>query len=198
MNAIKSFQWGGAAFAVGGLLFLANKFNDMSRVFLGQSMPDIISGDDPLLIAIGQATLIAGFVTWFRFYAPKVGRFTKVALYLFSGGGILLALGHVSFISSLPQFEFAFIFVIFGTLGLLAGLFGVGVATLRKPMLGRWQWLPLATGLMGFIGFIGLSGQNSTALFLVFRSLFALGLIALGLTLMLEQHPLQAQSPRVE
>ena len=56
--------------------------------------------------------------------------------------------------------------------------------------LGHWQWLPLPTGLVGFIGFYLFSGEDMTAMFLVFRTLFALGLIGLGLTLWLEK-PIQ-------
>jgi hypothetical protein len=40
---------------------------------------------------------------------------------------------------------------------------------------------------MGFIGFFLFSGQEITAVFLFFRTLFALGLIGLGLTLWLEK-----------
>ena len=34
----KTHQWGGAAFMVGSLLFLINKLNEMSRLFLSRSM----------------------------------------------------------------------------------------------------------------------------------------------------------------
>jgi hypothetical protein len=77
--------------------------------------------------------------------------------------------------------------VIIGLLVLLIGLIWFGILNLRLPILGRWRWLPLATGLMGFIGFFLFSGQEITAVFLFFRTLFALGLIGLGLTLWLEK-----------
>ncbi len=70
-----------------------------------------------------------------------------------------------------------------------------GVANLRKPILTRWQWLPLATGLMGFIGFFLFSGEEITAVFLVFRTLFALGLFGLGLIMWLEA-PVQLEVVR--
>jgi len=60
---------------------------------------------------------------------------------------------------------------------MLIGLIWFGIANLRRPILGRWQWLPLATGLMGVIGFFLFSGEQMTATFLLFRTLFALGLI---------------------
>ena len=45
---------------------------------------------------------------------------------------------------------------------------------------------------MGFIGFVLLGGAEITAIFLVFRTLFALGLIGLGVTLWLEK-PVQSE-----
>jgi hypothetical protein len=97
----------------------------------------------------------------------------------------LLAVSHVSFMPILP-FDL-FIFVIVGLAVMLLGLILFGIANLRQPVLARWQWLPLATGLMGFIGFFLFSGEEITAAFLFFRTLFALGLIGLGLTLGLKK-----------
>ena len=77
--------------------------------------------------------------------------------------------------------------VAFGLLFLLIGLISFGILNLRRPVLQHWRWLPLATGLMGFIGFFLASGEEINATFLVFRTLFALGLMGLGLTLWLEQ-----------
>jgi hypothetical protein len=37
-------QWGGAAFVLGNLLFIVNKLDEMSRLFLSRWMPDVISG----------------------------------------------------------------------------------------------------------------------------------------------------------
>jgi hypothetical protein len=84
--------------------------------------------------------------------------------------------------------------VIVGLLFLLIGLIWFGILNLRQPVLGRWRWLPLVTGLMGFIGFFLFSGEEITALFLFFRTLFALELMALGAILWLEK-PIQ---PRQE
>jgi len=189
-------QWGGAAFMLGNVLFLANKFNDMSRLFLGHWMPDVISGQNLLLILIGQVMLITGYVAIFQVYSLRVSRYGKMALRLFCGGGVVLAIGHVSFMSRLADYvppavfsviEAFFAAVFLGTLLLMPGLIWFGILNLRQPVLRRWQWLPLATGLMGFIGFFLLRGQEITAFFLVFRTLFALGLIGLGLTLWLDK-----------
>jgi hypothetical protein len=195
-------QWGGVAFMLGNLLFLVNKLNEMSRLFLSRPMPDVISGRDTLLIIIGQVALIIGYVAYFQFYAPRVERFGKIALRLFCGGGILLAFGHVTFMSSLarylpaairPYVEYLFLTVLIGLLLLLAGLIWFGILNLRQPVLNHWPWLPLATGLLGFIGFFLFSGEEITATFLFFRTLFALGLIGLGLTLWLEK-PVQPEA----
>jgi hypothetical protein len=69
-------------------------------------------------------------------------------------------------------------------------LIPLGIINLRQPFLGRWQWLPLATGAMGFIGFFLFSGAEITPIFLLFRTLFSLGLFGLGLILYLEK-PIQ-------
>ncbi|MCJ7677179.1 MAG: hypothetical protein MUO35_05610 [Anaerolineales bacterium] len=184
----KVAQWGGAAFMLGNLFFLVNKLNEMSRLFLSRSMEDVISGRDVLPIIIGQIAMIVGFVAYLWVYAPRAGRFGKNALRLFCGGGILLALGHVSFmpVAQTPGESYLFLLVILGLAVMLAGLILFGIVNLRRPILGRWQWLPLVTGLMGFVGFILFSGEEITATFLVFRTLFALGLLGLGLTLWLE------------
>lgn len=46
----KIHQWGGIAFVLGNLLFLVNKFSEMSRLFLGRQMTDVISGPVPCLL----------------------------------------------------------------------------------------------------------------------------------------------------
>ena len=60
MSGSRVHQWGGAAFVLGNLLFLVNKLNEMSDQFLGRSMPDVISGQNPALILFGQVALIIG------------------------------------------------------------------------------------------------------------------------------------------
>ncbi len=184
----RATQLGGAAFILGNLLFLVNKLNEMSHHFLARPMADVISGQDILLILVGQVSLIIGYIAYFRRYAHRVGKFGKYALRLFCGGGILLAIGHASFMDiNTPIVEFLFIFVLIGLTIMLIGLIWFGITTLRQPVLGRWQWLPLATGIMGLVGFFFFSGEDITAIFLLFRTLFALGLIALGLILWLEK-----------
>jgi hypothetical protein len=189
-------RWGGLAFAFGNVLFLLNKLDEMSRLFFSRPMADVISGRNPGLIVLGQVALIVGYVAYHQFYAQRVGRLGKYALRLFSGGGILLALGHVTFMSTLvsylpawflPYAESLFLLVILGLLLLEIGLIAFGLLCLRQPVLNRWPWLPLATGLMGFIGFFLFSGEDITATFLAFRTLFACGLIGLGLILSLEK-----------
>ena len=184
-----SHQWGGAAFVLGNALFMVNKLDDMGRLFLGRLMPDVISGHHPALIFFGQLTLIFGYVTYYRFYARGAMRSSRNALRLFCGGGILLALGHFGFMAvltdGLPQIESLFLLVFVGLLISLVGLIWFGVLNLRQPVLGRWSWLPLFTGLMGVLGFVVFRGAEITATFLVFRTLFALGLIGLGMILWL-------------
>jgi hypothetical protein len=194
--AIPFHRLGGAAFVLGNILFIVNKLNEMSRLFLSRWMPDVISGQDPGLILIGQAALILGYVAYYQVYIHRVRRYGVYALRLFCGGGILLAVAHVGFISPLadylpvsirPYAESLFVFVLLGLLLLLVGLIWFGVLNLRQRVLVRWQWLPLATGLLGFTGFFLFSGEQITATFLIFRTLFAMGLIALGMTLWLEK-----------
>ena len=78
MNTNSRYQrWGGAAFVLGNLLFIVNKLDEMSRLFLGRWMPDVISGQDLLLILSGQVALIVGYVAFYQCYAPRVGRFGR-------------------------------------------------------------------------------------------------------------------------
>jgi hypothetical protein len=184
-------RWGGAIFALGNLLFMTNKLNDMSRLFLGRTVPDVISNQTPALILLGQVSLTIGYLAYYQFYASRLGKLGRNALRLFSGGGIVLAFGHFGFMSVLvdvlPFLEGLFGFVVIGLLLSLTGLIWFGILNLRQPILNRWRWLPLLTGVLGFIGFVFFRGQEITAIFLAFRTLFALGLIGLGITLWLEK-----------
>ncbi len=184
-------RWGGAIFALGNLLFMVNKLNDMSRLFLGRTMPDVISNQSPALILLGQVSLTIGYLAFYQFYAGRVGKSGRNALRLFCGGGIVLAFGHFGFMSvlvdALPFLEGLFGLVVIGLLLSLAGLIWFGILNVRQPILSCWRWLPLVTGLMGFVGFVFFRGQEITATFLLFRSLFALGLMGLGVTLWLEK-----------
>lgn len=172
----------GAAFALGNLLFLGNKVNEMSRLFFGKFMPDLISGEDRLLITFGQLLLIAGYIGFLQTYAPS-GKFARITFRLFAWGGMLTAVGHTAFMDGMPELLFAF--VLLGMLLMLPGLIGFGVSNLRAPVISRWKWLPLFTGLMGFAGFFLFSGEQITATFLAFRTLFALGLVGMGVGLMM-------------
>jgi hypothetical protein len=179
-------RWGGAAFVIGNLLFILNKLNDMSRLFLGRDMPDLISGETVWLIVIGQITLIVGFGAQYWAYSKRADRFGKIALSMYCGGGVLLAISHIGFMPILA--EWLFIFVMIGLLVMVVGQILFGLANLRKPILGRMQWLPLATGIMGAVGFFVFRGEEITAIFLAFRTLFALGLCGLGAILFLEPY----------
>ncbi len=183
-KTIPLHRLGGAAFMLGNLLFLANKFDEMSRLFLGRYMADVISGEDRLLIAFGQGLLLVGYVGFLKTYAPP-DKFTRITFGLFGWGGMVVAVGHTSFMAGMPEELFAL--VLLGMFLMVPGLILFGISNLRKPVMSRWQWLPLATGLMGLIGFFLFSGEVITATFLFFRTLFALGLIGLGLTLWLEK-----------
>ena len=183
-------RWGGLAFAFGNLLFMANKLDEMSRLFLGRVIPDVISGQNFILILLGQTALVIGYITYYQFYSQRVNPSGKNALRLLSGGGITLAIGHFSFISALvkllPFVEYLFFLVFGGLLLSLIGLIWFGILTLRRSVLHHWHWLPLVTGLMGLIGFFVFRGEEITAIFLLFRTLFALGLIGLGVLLWME------------
>ena len=204
MPTSRTYQWGGIAFALGNVLFIVNKLDEMNRLFLGRRMPDVISGQNPALILVGQVALIMGYIAFYQFYAPHVGRWGRIALRLFRGGGIVLAVGHSGFMTSLGErippsilvyVEVLFLLVVVGLLVLLIGLIWFGILALRQPIVSYWRWLPLFTGLMGFIGFVLFSGEEIIATFLFFRTLFALGLIGLGITLWLEKPRLVVVAP---
>jgi hypothetical protein len=185
MHEVRLVKWGGGAFMLGSLLFLVNKLDEMSRLFFSYLMADVISGQDTFLVVVGQVAYIIGYVAFWRLYAARAGRAGRNALRLFCGGGIILAIGHVTFMPWLPVDLFLLVFV--GLTLMVAGLIWFGIVNLRHSILARWQWLPLVTGLMGFIGFFLLNGEETTAVFLLFRTLFALGLLGLGLTMWLEK-----------
>ncbi len=195
-KSISLSRLGGAAFMFGNLLFLVNKFNEMSRLFMGRFMQDVISGQDLLLIFIGQAALIVGYIAFLRVYLPGAGKFARITLRLFAWGGIVLAVGHITFMNALADVlpssvlpfvrtyvESLFVLVLLGLVLMIPGLILFGISNLRTPVIRRWNWLPLATGVMGFIGFFLFSGPEITATFLFFRTLFAVGLVGLGAVL---------------
>lgn len=161
----KTHQWGGVAFILGNVLFIVNKLNEMSRLFLGRWIPDVISGENMLPIFIGQVALIVGYLSFYQYYTPLAKSTGKHALRLFCSGGIVVAISHIVFTPVLP-FDL-FLLVILGMTVMLIGLIWFGIVTLRQPILGRYSWLPLATGLMGFVGFYLFSGEEITAVFLL-------------------------------
>jgi hypothetical protein len=191
------YRAGGAAFIAGNVLFFLNKLDEMSRFFLGRWIPDVISGQNLGLIAFGQIALVLGYLTFYQLYLPRVNRAGRLALRLLAGGGIVLAVGHITFMSGLAKFipasvapyaDSMFVLVLIGLLGLTAGLIWFGIWNLRQRVLAHWQWLPLLTGLMGFIGFFYFGSDEIRTIFLIFRTLFAMGLIGIGLTMLLEEH----------
>ena len=183
-NNLPLQRWSGIAFMIGNFLFMVNKLDEMSRVFLSRPIPDVISGQNPGLVILGQIALIIGYIGYHQFYAARVSKSGKLALRVMSGGGIVLAFGHISFMT--PT-ESLFILVVLGVGILLGGLIWFGFINIKEKILRNWQWLPLVTGLMGFLGFIVFRGEEITAVFLLFRTLFALGLIGLGFILSLEK-----------
>lgn len=186
---------GGAAFVLGNLLFLVNKIDEMSRHFFNRPMADVISGEDRLLIAFGQVLLITGYIGFLKTY-PPAGRFARLTFRLFAWGGIVTAVGHTSFMDG--SLEILFALVLLGMLLMLSGLILFGISNLRAPVIARWKWLPLLTGLMGFTGFFLFSGEEITATFLAFRTLFALGLVGMGLGLWLEKKSSKYASISIE
>lgn len=177
------YRWSGAALAVGSLLFIVNKFNDMSRIYLNVPLRDVIPGDNVLLVALGQILLVVGCLGCYLVYAKRTSRTGKIGLGLLLGGAILLAVGHVDFTPYSPG-EAMFLLVILGGLLMFAGLVLFGAVNLRSRALAYWQPLPLVTGLLGIAGFI-LSGgsENNPFVFLALRTLFGIGLVLMGIVL---------------
>ena len=183
------YRIGGASFMLGNILFLANKLDEMSRLFLGRYIADIISGEDRLLIVFGQVLLIVGYIGFLKTYMPTE-KFARITFGLFVWGGMIVAVGHTSFMDGMPEALFAV--VLLGMALMVPGLILFGIRNLRKPVIARWKWLPLFTGLMGFIGFFLFSGEEITPMFLSFRTFFALGLIGLGFMMWLGK-PVQSE-----
>jgi len=185
------YRVGGVAFMIGNLLFALNKLDDMSRLFLSRPIPDLISGQNPVIIIFGQIAMLIGYYALLRFYSLRFSSSGRLALRIMAFGGTLLAFGHLSFMTSL---ESLFLLVILGVAILLIGLIWFGILNLKEKGMRGWKWLPLTTGLMGVIGFFFMRTEEITVSFLIFRTLFALGLIGLGLNLWLEK----SDTPSVE
>jgi len=84
--------------------------------------------------------------------------------------------------------ELLFSLVLLGMLLMLPGLILFGISNHRLSVSARWKWLPVLTGLMGFTDFFLFSGEEISATFLAFRTLFALALLGMGLGLWLENN----------
>ena len=121
----------------------------MSRVFLNNPMPDLISGENVLLVAIGQIALVVGLLGFYLLYAGRCNRIGKIGLILLLGGGILLALGHITFTPFSPD-ESLFVTVILGVFLMMIGLILFGVVNLRLHVLEHWQALSACNRLIGF------------------------------------------------
>jgi hypothetical protein len=173
----------GAALIVGSLLFIVNKVDDMGRVYLNQSLPDLITGESLLFLAIGQAALALGVVGCYLLYAKRTNLLGKIGLGLLVIGGVLLAIGHLSFTSFVPEDSPTFLLVIFGVLLLVLGLTLFGLVNLRSKALQSWQLLPLITGLVGFAAFVLFGNDQNPAVFLTLRTLFGVGLALLGVVM---------------
>lgn len=186
MLSTRTYRWSGAALVLGSVLFIVNKFNDISAVFLNRFIPDVISGQNLLLVAAGQIALVIGLFGCYRLYAARTNKFGKIGLGLLLCGGILLALGHIVF-TPLVQAEWLFLFVFFGALLMFAGLILFGAVNLRHPVLAFWQWVPLAAGMLGTIGFLLSGGSENPVMFLPLRTLFGFGLVLLGVMMWMDK-----------
>ncbi len=197
MPRIRFSQWSGLALMLGSLLFMLNKAEQISRVFFQRRLPDLISGDDLLLVLLGQLLLAIGWLGCLKRFAPASGGLGQGALRLLLGGGIALGVGHVAFVLPVPPLsrqvavalDFPlFLLVIVGTLGVFLGLILFGLDALRSGAMGRWGFLPLVSGLLGF-GFIFLGGETLSAAALLLRTLFGFGLVGLGLVMWADPQP---------
>jgi hypothetical protein len=173
----------GAALIVGSLLFIVNKVDDMGQVYLNQSLPDLITGESLLVLAIGQSALALGVAGCYLLYAKRTNLVGKVGLILLLVGGVLLAIGHISFTSFVPEDSPTFLLVIFGVLLMVVGLTLFGVVNLRSKALQSWQLLPLVTGILGFAAFVFFGTDQNPTVFLALRTLFGVGLALLGVVM---------------
>ena len=180
MLPIRTSLWGGSALIVGSVLFIVNKFNDMSRVFLNSPIPDFITGEHIALIAIGQLALIVGLLGCYLLYARRCKLIGKLGLTLLLSGGILLALGHATFTPFVEEDSPLLLLVILGVLLMVVGLTLFGAINLRMQVLQDWQSLPLITGLLGITSFFLYDSSQNPVIFLGLRTLFGTGLSLLG------------------
>jgi hypothetical protein len=183
MFPIQVGRWSGAALILGSVLFIVNKFDDMGQVYLNQPVPDFITGQSIALLAIGQIMLVLGLLGCYLLYATRTHLLGKIGLIVLVTGGVLLAIGHISFTSFVPDDSPFFLLVILGVLLMALGMALFGAVNLRVKALQFWQPLPLGTGLLGFVAFVLFGGDQNPEVFLLLRTLFGIGLVLLGLVM---------------
>jgi hypothetical protein len=155
----------------------------MGQVYLNQSLPDLITGESLLALAIGQTALALGVVGRYLLYAKRTNLVGKIGLSLLVIGGVLLAIGHISFTSFVLEDSPTFLLVVFGVLLMVVGLTPFGLVNLRSKALQSWQLLPLITGLVGLAAFVLFGNDQYPAVFLALRTLFGVGLALLGVVM---------------
>lgn len=120
-----------------------------------------------LLIAVG----LVGFYRQHRDVLGLLGRFSVVGAGLAAlagaGGALLLGLDLARIVRS----EFGWFLFIFGLMALFGNLVLLGVATITRRPLTRWNALPLALGLVPWLAFLA---------FPVGMTLFGLGWVLFG------------------
>lgn len=189
-------RWSGSALVLGSLLFILNKLDDMSRVFLNRLIPDLITGRDSVLIAAGQVLLVIGLLGCYLVYAKRCNRAGKIGLFLLLSGGILLALGHATF-NLFVKDDSLFALVILGVFLMVVGLTLFGAVNLRSHALRYWQPLPLVTGLLGIAAFFLYDSDKNPFIFLSLRTLFGVGLVLMGVILWLDTRAVTTRDKQV-
>src|SRR5262245_54041054 len=121
MDKLNLTRLSGIALAFGSALFIINKFNDMSRAWLDRPIPDVIDGQNFVIVMFGQLLLVIGFLGYYFAYADRLNRAGKLGLGTLAGGTIALAIGHLVF-TPLVQQEELFFLVIVGVLLMILGL----------------------------------------------------------------------------
>jgi hypothetical protein len=183
MGPIQTGRWSGAALILGSVLFIVNKFDDMSQVYLNRLFPDVITGQSIALLALGQIALVLGFLGCYLLYARRANLAGRIGLVVLVSGAVLLALGHISITTYVSADSLLFLLVIVGVLLIVVGLLVFGAVNLRAKALQHWQSLPLVTGLLGFVAFFVFGSSQSPEVFLLLRTLFGVGLVLLGLVM---------------
>lgn len=154
-----------------------------------------VDSDDSLLgyfMFVGFALWLAGLSTLYLRYGPQAGRLGKTGLGMSVMGIALLAVGHLF---TFMPFGEEIAFVLIGTdlfmlvaLGALALMFGAvlfGIPVLQREVLpGCWRFLPLVTGLTGFVWVFFTNSEENRFPFMLLRTLFVLGWVLMGYVLL--------------